>query len=82
MAHHEEAEEATEGTLGTSPEYPKAAEGGGGFDFWLFGLLAVPLGARVRRSARSWGAMLAVTVAFTYYLLLVANQHLARQGQG
>ena len=46
----------------------------------LFALIAVPLGTRVRRGARSLGVLIALVIAFGYYIILVANEHLARQG--
>jgi lipopolysaccharide export system permease protein len=44
----------------------------------LFALVAVPLGLRRARGARSTGAMLCVAIAFSYYAILSLAQLLAR----
>ena len=43
----------------------------------LFALIGVPLGMRSSRSARVWGALLSLLVAFGYYFLLSFVQLLA-----
>src|SRR6266700_2058685 len=47
---------------------------------FAFALVAVPLGARPRRGGRAAGALLAVILIASYYLLSVMGAGLARQG--
>src|SRR5437660_3033356 len=47
---------------------------------FAFALIAVPLGAQPRRGGRAAGALLAVILIASYYLLTVTGAHLARQG--
>ncbi len=46
----------------------------------LFALIGVPLGLSRARGARSWGVLLGLALAFSYYLLLSFGQFLAREG--
>ena len=47
---------------------------------FAFALIAVPLGAQPRRGGRAAGALLAVILIASYYLLTVTGANLARQG--
>ena len=47
---------------------------------FAFALIAVPLGAQPRRAGRAAGALLAVVLISSYYLLSVMGAGLARQG--
>ncbi|MCG8589328.1 MAG: LptF/LptG family permease [Proteobacteria bacterium] len=46
----------------------------------LFALVAVPLGQRTSRSARSWGALLCGLTVFAYYALLFVAQYSVQSG--
>ena len=46
----------------------------------LFALVGVPLGIRVRRGARSWGALLCAVLALGYYLVLSLGRNMAEEG--
>lgn len=46
----------------------------------LFGLVAVPLGLRRTRGARSWGTFLCIVLVFAYYVLLSLGQFLGEAG--
>jgi lipopolysaccharide export system permease protein len=46
----------------------------------LFALVAVPVGLRRRRGARSWGTLLCVVLVFSYYALLSFGQFLGEEG--
>ncbi len=45
----------------------------------LFALVGVPLGLRRSRGARSWGALLCVTIVFAYYALLSLAEFLVEE---
>lgn len=47
---------------------------------FLFALVGVPLALRVRRGARSWGAVLCALLALGYYLVLSVGRELAAGG--
>ena len=46
----------------------------------LFALIGVPLGLSRARGTRSWGVLLGLALAFSYYLLLSFGQFLTREG--
>jgi len=46
----------------------------------LFALVAVPLGIRLKRGSRSWGAILCGVLALIYYLALTFGRHMALEG--
>ncbi len=45
----------------------------------LFALVGVPLGVRVRRGSRSWGAFLCLALVFVYYLATALGRQLAAE---